>query len=175
MPCRIDLRPDRAEIDQHLWAGSGPTPVLRWANERNPDVTPLTRNVVQTHRRVCLGMPPIKAGKHGVDAKDVRTPTPPESPPSGPKPSEQLGHVVGDEDIETRMRARFYDLIDVMPPDKVAEWLIEREKTKNRAPAPARAKTPSEDEVPLDIAELRAAATRALGPSATRTAARRKA
>lgn len=162
MACTFDLHPDRNLVDQRLKAGIYYTPLAKWTSGRHPELPVVSRDVLKRHRRDCLGLPPLQGGKTHPAAAQV----PDESPK--PKPSDGLGRDVTDEDIEQRMLRRFYDTIDEIAPEKIADLLIEREKGRNRGPVGAKSKAA---DVPADLTAVREAAARALGgrPSRTRT------
>lgn len=167
MACALELHPLREKIDKMLRDQVTATPLSRWIAEQTPE-KPASVYIVNHHKKDCLG---LKGGPR--IRRDVPESMRPKPAPED-LPSAKLGHDVTDDDIEQRMKKRFYDTIDQMPPEKVADWLIAREKNK-LAPAPAKPSKVGEEIVSPDIEEMRAAARRTLGVRGSRTAARARA
>jgi hypothetical protein len=159
--CATDLHPLRAVIEARLTEGVLPGKLAKWLKEQSPDRT-ISRHILARHRRDHMGLPPFN------NQKPLK-PRPVEPKAITPTPSQALARDVTDADIEQRLKRRFYDAIDEIPPEKVAELMIEREKAKGRAPA---VKVKSGEDVPADVAELRGAAAAALGPKRGRTGLR---
>ena len=167
-PCKVDIHPLRMEIEARMRENVFASVLEGWISEQTPD-KPVSRHILSRHRRDHVGLKSYTDLRQEAKEQAAAVPV-----PAGPKPSEALGRPVNDDDIEQKLKARFYDSIDLIPADKVAELMIEREKAKGRVAAkPAGGKSaPTDEDVPTEIADLRAAANAALGPKRTRTSAR---
>ena len=162
-PCAIEAHPLIEQMDAKLREKVAPRDVWKWINEETPD-DQVSLAPLELHARSHLGVKPRNARTLYAERHEAAKP-----------PSEKLGRDITDDDIEQRLKRRFYDAIDSIPPEKIAELMIEREKAKGRVaalPKPAAAKTPTEDEVPPDVQEMRDAAAAALGPRRGRTGLR---
>ena len=158
-PCPLETHPLIAAMDRMLREGVLPRDVWKWVNEQAPD-DQVSLSHVEVHWRSHLGL-------RKTPRKDGSVPTVP--------PSARLGRDVTEADIDQRLMQRYYDSIDSIPAEKIAELMIEREKAKGRVaaqPKPVAPKVPTEDEVAPEIADMRAAAAAALGPKRGRTGLR---
>lgn len=181
--CRFDLHADRNEVDGMLRNGVGYAPILRWLEVRPGTLTlkhKITDNVLRSHRVRCLGLPPIEPGKHSAPiaaSGAVSSATAAPLPPADRRSAKYEGRTISEEDVDQELLRTFIDSLDRISPDKVAEYMIEREKSRNRTAgsrAPARGKG---DEPPAaaDVDAMRSFGSKigmALGARPTRTGMR---
>ncbi|MDQ6721019.1 MAG: hypothetical protein M3003_09525 [Candidatus Dormibacteraeota bacterium] len=167
MICMFDLHPWRSKADLRLRQGIWPGRVAAWVNKMAPDERPVTKDLMRKHRHECLGLESMRGATNKIQ------PITPESPPPAPaepsrSPSKQLGRPVTEEDVNQRLLTKFYDSIDSLSADKVAEVMIERAKAEQKR-APAKAK---DDDDPTRT--LAGKIGMAMGARPTRTGSRIK-